>query len=373
MKRPAVFFDRDNTLIASDGYLGDPSKVTLVSGAADAIARTRQLGYSVVVISNQSGVARGMFSEEDVKAVNARMDELLAAENPAAIVDRHEFCPFHPDGTVDVYARESDRRKPKPGMILSAAERLALDLARSWVIGDAGRDIEAGRSAGCRTILFNDASLKKSPAAGERAKVEADYVVTTLGEAVDYIQRNPDPSVAAQVPPARPMVNTAPAAASTAHVEMPSPTSSSQAVATADEASAAPAQRVPKVAIGSKYVPPAGKVMTRDEPVDRPARRAATVGEDAPRPAAAAPSTGGTERMESLLEQICLDLRRQDEHQEGDFSVSKLLAGVVQVLALAILFLSYLKRGDNSLQTYLMLALILQTLTISLLIMSRQK
>jgi hypothetical protein len=113
-------------------------------------------------------------------------------------------------------------------------------------------------------------------------------------------------------------------------------------------------------------------VITRDEPAERPARRAAVIGDDAPRPAAA-PSAGGTERMESLLEQICLDLRRQHEHQEGDFSVSKLLAGVVQVLALAILFLSYLKRGDNSLQTYLMLALILQTLTISLLIMSRQK
>jgi hypothetical protein len=77
--------------------------------------------------------------------------------------------------------------------------------------------------------------------------------------------------------------------------------------------------------------------------------------------------------MESLLEQISLELRRQHEHHEGDFSVSKLLAGVVQVLALAILFLSYLKRTDNSLQTYLMIALILQTLTISLLIMSRQK
>ena len=377
MKRPAVFFDRDNTLIASDGYLGDPSKVTLVNGAADAIARTRQLGYAVVVISNQSGVARGMFSEEDVKAVNARMDELLAAENPAAVVDRHEFCPFHPDGTVDVYARESDRRKPKPGMILSAAERLALDLSRSWVIGDAGRDIEAGRTAGCRTILFKDASLKKSPAAEERAKVDADYVVTTLGEAVDYIQRNPDPSVAPQVPPARPMVNTAPAAASTAHIEMPTPSLSTQAptmtaaATTQDEAPAAPAPRVPKVAIGSKYVPPAGKVTMRDEGIERPARRAATVADDAPRQAVA--PAGGTERMESLLEQINLELRRQHEHHEGDFSVSKLLAGVVQVLALAILFLSYLKRSDNSLQTYLMITLILQTLTISLLIMSRQK
>src|SRR3954453_13627810 len=145
MKRPAVFFDRDNTLIASEGYLGDPAKVTLLPGAADAIARVRRLGYAVVVFSNQSGVARGMFSEEDVQAVNARMAELLLADNGNAVIDRHEFCPFHPKGTVDISPPDSARRKPKPGMILSAAGKLALDLSRSWVIGDAARDIEAGK------------------------------------------------------------------------------------------------------------------------------------------------------------------------------------------------------------------------------------
>src|SRR4051812_3184747 len=126
MKRPAVFFDRDNTLIVSDGYLGDPAKVVLVRGAAEAVARARRLGDAVVVFSNQSGVARGMFSEEDVQAVNARRDELRAAETPAAVTARHEFCPFHPDGTIDIYARESDRRKPGAGMIHSAAKMLAL-------------------------------------------------------------------------------------------------------------------------------------------------------------------------------------------------------------------------------------------------------
>src|SRR3954454_9854787 len=187
MKRPAVFFDRDNTLIVSDGYLGDPSKVKLVRGAADAVARARSLGYAVVVFSNQSGVARGMFSEEDVTAVNQRMDAMLQAENPQAVIDRHEFCPFHPEGTVDVYARESDRRKPKPGMILSAAKALALDLERSWVIGDAPRDIEAAAAAGCRGILFKDPSLSKSHAADAPTAVEPDYTVTTLAEALEHI------------------------------------------------------------------------------------------------------------------------------------------------------------------------------------------
>src|SRR5688500_16155045 len=137
MKRPAVFFDRDNTLIACDEYLGDPAKVRLVDGAADAVARARNLGYATVIFSNQSGVARGYFSEDAVHAVNARLDEMLADANAKAVIDRHEFCPFHPDASIDKYRKESDLRKPLPGMIHQAAEALALDLSRSWVIGDA--------------------------------------------------------------------------------------------------------------------------------------------------------------------------------------------------------------------------------------------
>src|SRR5215218_5522790 len=101
MKRPAVFFDRDNTLIVSDGYLGDPERVVLMDGAADAIARARELGFATIVVSNQSGVARGMFEEDAVHAVNDRLDAMLVAQNPHAIIDRHEFCPFHPDASVE--------------------------------------------------------------------------------------------------------------------------------------------------------------------------------------------------------------------------------------------------------------------------------
>src|SRR3954468_16910413 len=152
-RRPAVFFDRDNTLIANDGYLGDPAGVVLVEGAAELVARVRGLGFATVVFSNQSGVARGMFGEDDVRAVNARVDQLLGASDPAAIIDRHEFCPFHPEGTVEAYCKESDLRKPKPGMIHEAAAALGLDPGKSWVVGDSPRDIEAGQAAGCRTIL----------------------------------------------------------------------------------------------------------------------------------------------------------------------------------------------------------------------------
>src|SRR5947199_3264994 len=144
MKRPAVFFDRDNTLLVASDYLSDPDQAKLMPGAAEAVARARKLGFATVVVSNQSGVARGMFNEDSVRAVNAKLDELLRQMNPTAVIDRHEFCPYHPEGTVEEYRSESARRKPKPGMILEAAQALALDLSRSWLIGDAPRDVAAG-------------------------------------------------------------------------------------------------------------------------------------------------------------------------------------------------------------------------------------
>ena len=200
MKRPAIFFDRDNTLIASDGYLGDPAQVRLIHGAADAVARARALGYATVVVSNQSGVARGMFSEGAVYAVNERMDALLHADNPHAVIDRHEFCPFHPEAVVERYRKDSDLRKPKPGMILAAAEKLALDLKRSWLIGDAPRDIEAGHAAGCRTILFVDPELPASAATQEPAAIQPDFVAASLHEAIESIATHPAPPTADDAP-----------------------------------------------------------------------------------------------------------------------------------------------------------------------------
>ena len=192
MKQAAVFFDRDNTLILNDGYLGDPAGVKLAPGAADAVARAHELGYLVVVVSNQSGVARGMFTEADVNAVNARLDEMLVAINPRAIVNLHEYCPFHPEGTVAAYRVESELRKPKPGMLLRAAKRLDIDLERSWLIGDAGRDIDAGKAAGCGTILVQWPDIAQSPAAEAPGGSEPDAFVESLEEAMEVVARESD-------------------------------------------------------------------------------------------------------------------------------------------------------------------------------------
>jgi D-glycero-D-manno-heptose 1,7-bisphosphate phosphatase len=349
MKRPAVFFDRDNTLIVSDGYLGDPSKVVLMEGAADAIAKARQYGFKIVTFSNQSGVARGLFSEEDVQAVNLRMDQLLLFANPSAAVHLHLYCPFHPEGTIEQYRQDSELRKPKPGMILQAAEKLNLDLGRSWVVGDAPRDIEAGKAAGCRTILFRPPVEKQSPdAAGE---VKAEFEVGTLKEAVEIIARE-----AFRKPPAsgrsEAAAKVAAPAAAAPRATMP---------VEPEELSEEDCEDLPEVATPAPVQTPPRKV----EPVVKhsPNRVMREAG-------AAAPDNG---RVEGLLEEILRELKRGDSGAGGDFSVSKLMAGIVQIMALGTLFLSYLNRGGPAMGTYLQIAIFMEALTIALLIMGKQR
>jgi len=154
MPRPAVFFDRDDTLIRCndinpDGDLGDPALVRLLPGADQATSLLHRAGYVLIVVSNQGGVARGKYTLEDVRRVNDRVNELLSG-----LIHAFYVCPWHPRGLVPEFTREHPWRKPQPGMILQAALDHDLDLARSWLVGDALRDIQAGRAAGCRTILL---------------------------------------------------------------------------------------------------------------------------------------------------------------------------------------------------------------------------
>ncbi|MEM9914202.1 MAG: HAD-IIIA family hydrolase [Planctomycetota bacterium] len=210
MKRPAVFLDRDNTLIHNDGDLGDPDEVNLIQGVASAIASVCGLGYQVVVVTNQGGVARGKYTEEDVDAVHDRMEAMIRERANGARIDAFYFCPFHPQGKVARYKKEHPTRKPKPGMLLQAAKDLDLDLSQSWMVGDALRDIEAGAGAGCRTVLLQAdwtntslADLRKQEAAkagkksvGRGKKAEPDFVAKGLVEAVRIIasQRKPEAS-----------------------------------------------------------------------------------------------------------------------------------------------------------------------------------
>ncbi len=160
--RPAVFLDRDGTLnqqAPRGEHNTRPEDLKLLPGVADSLRRLAGAGYALVVVSNQSGVEAGAFSRETVEAVNSGLVDLLAAEGVG--LDGVYFCPHKRDSTCNC-------RKPKPGMLLRAAEELGLDLSQSWMIGDAARDLEAGKAAGCRVIL---AYAQSYP--GEREAAEA--------------------------------------------------------------------------------------------------------------------------------------------------------------------------------------------------------
>ena len=144
--RPALFLDRDGVVVEEVHFLHRPEDVRLVPGAAAVLAFARRQGIAVVLTTNQSGIARGLFGWEDFAATQGRLEALLAAEQAA--FDMVLACPFHPEGNPP-YRGDHPCRKPRPGMLLRAAERLGIDLARSWVVGDRARDLEAGRAAGC--------------------------------------------------------------------------------------------------------------------------------------------------------------------------------------------------------------------------------
>ncbi len=194
---PAVFLDRDNTLIANDGDLGDPEKVRLLDGVAPALARLRQAGYRLIVVTNQAGVARGTFSENDVDAVHQRLAQLIdeGAEHDG-LIDRFYYCPYHPTGEIEEYRRDHPWRKPNPGMILQASRDMDLDISNSWLVGDQIRDIAAGRAAGCRTIMLtSDTKLveQANPVKSADSLAEAaDLILNGHAEAIDIpaTQRN---------------------------------------------------------------------------------------------------------------------------------------------------------------------------------------
>jgi D,D-heptose 1,7-bisphosphate phosphatase len=173
-----VFLDRDGTLIEDPGYLREPAQVRLLPGVVEGLRALRAAGFALVVVTNQSGVARGHLNEIQLAAVHDRMRRLLAAGGVS--LDGLYYCPYHPEGVVEVYRKESDWRKPDCGMLLQAAKDLGIDLGRSWMIGDAARDVEAGRRAGCRTVLL------KQP---EGEECSADVVATDLLEASRAVLR----------------------------------------------------------------------------------------------------------------------------------------------------------------------------------------
>jgi D-glycero-D-manno-heptose 1,7-bisphosphate phosphatase len=184
--RPAVFLDRDGTLIEAVHYISEPSQVRVLPGVAVALRRLENAGFARVVVTNQSGIGRGLLTVENYEAVNRAMLTQLAEEG--ASVDRIEFCQHVPESTEKSTVHHN-RRKPGPGMLLDAAEALGIDTGRSWIVGDMLSDLLAGQNAGCRGSVLVATGKGLEP--GEETIAPCHLSVADLTEAASRILEGP--------------------------------------------------------------------------------------------------------------------------------------------------------------------------------------
>jgi len=334
MTNKAIFLDRDDTLIVDPGYINNPDQVKLLPGVVAGLREFRKLGYKLIIVSNQSGIARGMFTEPMLAKIHERLKELLAAEN--AYIDRIYYCPYFADGAVKKYRKDSDMRKPKPGMLLKAAEEMDINLKKSWMVGNAYHDIAAGRAAKCKTILIQSHAARMIKGLDDP---DPDYEAINLIEAANIVKREithpaPHPKPEPKPAPAIPVDTTVTA----------------EPAAETQEQKPIPPESPP---VATEHLSKADKL----EVVE-------------------AKLLQETDKTEKLLEEIRNILKsrnRQDLFHE--FSVTKMMAGILQVAALFCLLVTALYKmspanRDSAAFTALGFAIVFQLMALSLYIMN---
>ncbi len=184
--RPAVFLDRDGTINEQMGYINHICRFQLLFGAAEAIKKLNDAGIPVVIISNQSGLARGYFPETLLDEVHEKMRGLLAEKG--AHVDGIYFCPHHPEAKEKRFRAVCNCRKPKPGLVLEAAKQLDLDPERSYVVGDRWSDIKTAANCGARSVLVRTGYGRGDEQyIGPQQEIQPDYIAEDLMAAVQWI------------------------------------------------------------------------------------------------------------------------------------------------------------------------------------------
>ena len=186
MPNCALFLDRDGTINEDPGYLGDPELVKILPGVAEGISVLKtKYGFKIIVISNQSGIARGLITYDQVNSVNNRINTLLSEQN--AEIDVFYFCPYHPEFSS---VEESKCRKPSPKMIFEAAEGNDIDLTRSYMVGDKALDVLCGINAGVKTILINSETASEEINSLKKELKSPNFVADNFLDAVNFIKQD---------------------------------------------------------------------------------------------------------------------------------------------------------------------------------------
>lgn len=322
MPNKAIFLDRDDTLIEDPGYINDPDQVKLLDGVAEALIELKRLGYKLIVVSNQSAVARGIVTEKVLGEIHNRLKQLLAEKE--AFLDRIYYCPYHPDGAIPKYRKESDRRKPNPGMLLAAADEMDIDLSQSWSIGNSASDVEAGLRAGCKTILINRSSdYKQTDPCLLLAGTNPHYKSVNIKEAVNIIKKY-------------------------------------------HRSSGKPAEQIQSAPTGQTQPPLQAVKETRSSELTEP--------EPAP-----PEQNVADKRTEQLLSSILEQLKSvQRANMFGEFSIMRLMAGIMQIIVLfcllvTIWFLMSPARQDNLVLIALGFAMLFQMMSLTFYIMQGRR
>jgi len=186
--RPALFLDRDGVIVEDADYLADPRRAVLVAGAAELIAAANRARVPVAVVTNQSGIDQGLYGWAEFASVEAEIERLLAARG--ASIDAVAACPFHPEATAGFGVGHAAWRKPGPGMIATLAARLRVDRARSWLVGDRGRDVAAAKGAGLAgAIIMTKSAVERAEAMAQSAAGFAVHEAASLAEAAMLLAR----------------------------------------------------------------------------------------------------------------------------------------------------------------------------------------
>ncbi|MHC4243513.1 MAG: D-glycero-alpha-D-manno-heptose-1,7-bisphosphate 7-phosphatase [Planctomycetota bacterium] len=374
MSDKAIFLDRDDTLIEDPGYISSPEQVKLLTGVPRALIELKALGYKLVVITNQSAVARGIVTEKGLGEIHKRLERLLAEKN--AFFDRIYYCPYHPEGAVKKYRQESELRKPNPGMLLKAAEEMDLDLDQSWCVGNSSSDIEAGLRAGCKTILIDLPSRRQQLKPGDP---RPNYKAINIKEVVNIIKKHHRSLIETEAETKTEPEEKAEPVEQETETVFESTESVEQETEQIPEATEPLEQETEQI---PEDVEPAYQAAELTPEVAEPFFLAEeqqlkqTLEEMQAEPIEQEIAGEGTEQLLKSINKQLKSMQRTDMF--GEFSIMRLIAGIIQVIVLfclliSIWFLISPDRQDSSVFIALGFAMVLQLMSLTFYIMHGRK